>query len=159
MKTLVKTLAVAAFALAGTFVATTAQASAANFNVYFKVHNADTNGNSMILVGTPPATVTGLSTGSTSPGGDNPSTGHATYSDVLPGSGLSKSVQLTFETAGGGGAGVCTFTIKVTNDGSPLGTYFLQFSSDQPRCMVPGSVHSSTGQFTGTTYQLNWQAS
>jgi hypothetical protein len=68
--------------------------------------------------------------------------------------------ELTFETAGGGGAGACTFTLKVTNDGNPLGTYLLQFlSSDPTRCAVPGPARNNTGQFTPSPpYQFNWQS-
>ena len=157
MNNLIKTLAVAAFALAGTFVATTAQASAANFNVYFLVHNDDPT-NSMIFSGTMPSTVAGLGTGSIAPGNNDPAAGHATYSDALPASGFTTSVNLTFETVGGGGSGACTFSISVKNDGNLLG-YLLHFSvTPGSACTVPADQRSTTGQFTSPTYQLTWHS-
>ena len=155
MNNLVKTLAIAAFAAAGAFGVTTAQASASNFNVSFAVQNNDAS-NNMIVSGTIPSTVTGLSTSAISPGANNPASGHATYSDLLP-IGLAKSVSLTFQAQNGGGA--CTFTLAVSKDNNPLGAYLLHFSSDAPsRCTAPADVHSSTGQFTSQTYILSWKS-
>ncbi|HEY0396338.1 MAG TPA: hypothetical protein VGD01_17815 [Candidatus Elarobacter sp.] len=156
MKNLVKTLALAAFALAGAFGATTAQASAANFNVYFAVHNADASA-SMERTGTLPGTITGLSGSSVAAGGNDPSSGHATYSNLLPGLSQTTSATLTYQKVGGGSA--CSFTISVKNDGNPLGAYLLHFTTDAPaRCSVPSDARSATGQFTGQTYVLSWSA-
>lgn len=152
-----KALAVAAFALAAALGITAAQASAANFSVDFKVHNADSSVSMTRITSPLPTTVTGLDPiGEILHGGNDPSTGNAVYSDGLPGLHGSASVSLTYAKFSDQSS-PCTFTIKVKNDGMLLTPYLLEFSNNgTSRCIVPGSARSANGQFTSTVYTLNW---
>ena len=158
MNQLTKTLALAAVVLAGAFGATTAQASAANFNVNFVVQNNDASV-SMIRSGSLPSTVTGPinPASAIAPGGSDPASGYATYSDQLPVLGFSKQVSLAYAKASDG-TQQCTFTIKVTHDGNAQ-PYLLHITSDSARCSVPSSdIRTSDGQFTSQTSLLGWSS-
>lgn len=157
MNRLIKTLALAAFGLAGAFAATTAQASATNFNVSFLVHNGDPSVSMQRVTDPMPTTITGIgSVAAIPPGGNDPSTGNATYSDTLPTLNQTKSVSFVYGQSGGGAN--CTFTIAVSRD-SNVQPYLLHFSTDASACTVPGDVRSSNGQFTSQVYQLTWKSS
>jgi hypothetical protein len=155
---LAKFLALAGLTLGGAFLTTAAQASAANFTVDFAMYNGDST-NSMIRETSPlPSTVTGLINppSAISPGGYDPASSFATYSDGLPAYPGSKSVQLEYENANTLGA-QCTFTIQVKNVGG-TNPYVLHFSvSPTSPCSVPGDQSSSTGLFTGSTSILTWK--
>jgi hypothetical protein len=152
---LVKLLALAGITLGGAFLTTAAQASAANFQVNFAIHNADST-NSMIRATNPlPGGIAGLnSIGAITPGGNDPTTGFATYSLGLPAAGHFTMVSLQYVNTGNS-ADECSFTIKVSNVGG-LNPYLLHFSSDQSRCTVPADQQNATGLFTSTTYVLAW---
>jgi hypothetical protein len=152
---LVKLLALAGITLGGAFLTTAAQASAANFNVSFAIHNADST-NSMIRTTNPlPTGVSGLNPiGAILPAGNDPTTGFATYSAGLPALNRSASVSLEYVNSGNS-ADECTFTIQVSNIGG-LNPYKLHFSSDQARCTVPADQQNSTGTFTSMTSVVNW---
>lgn len=148
-----KALALAAVGAAGILAATVAPAAAANFNVYFAVQNNDSSNNMGIV--NIASTVTGLSGGPISPGALDPSSGHATYSDALPGVGASKNTTFTAEIFSTSSA-QCNFTIKVSHDTNML-PYLAHFSVDQTsRCSVPADQRTSDGQFTATTPVLGW---
>jgi hypothetical protein len=149
-----KALAIATFALAGALGATAVQASAANFNVDFVVKNNDASA-SMIRNTVPaPGTVSSFITPATGipPGGTDPASGYAVYSDVLPG--LNAFKQVSFGYANTVGGGLCTFTLKVSKDSNTL-PYLLHMSATGP-CSVPADVRTSDGQFTSQTYVLSW---
>ncbi|MDB5028125.1 MAG: hypothetical protein JWO66_1814, partial [Candidatus Eremiobacteraeota bacterium] len=157
MNHLTKALALAAITLAGALGLTTAQASAANFNVNFAIKNADSSA-SMIRVGSLPAGVTGLivPAAAISAGGFDPSTGNAVYSAVLPVLGREAHVSLTYANASDGLSNQCTFTIQVKHDANVL-PYLLHFSNvGMSSCTVPADVRTVDGQFTSATYTLNW---
>jgi hypothetical protein len=160
MNRLTKTLALTAVALAGAFGATAAQASAANFTVNFSIHNSDTSV-SMIRVTSPlPSTVTGLidPPSAISPGGSDPASGNAVYSDQLPALGLSKQMSLVYGKASDG-TQQCTFTIKVSHDTNTQQPYLLHYTtSDSARCPVPGDSRSSDGQFPNPTSPPSWSS-
>ena len=149
-----KALALAAVTAAGALAVTVAPAAAANFNVYFAVQNNDASQSMGITsIG---SGITGLGGGPISPGGLDPATGHATYSDALPGLNSSKSTSFTANVYGSPTSSPCMFTIKVSHDSNAL-PYLLQFSVDNTsRCTVPGQVRTSDGQFTAQTYVLGW---
>jgi hypothetical protein len=157
MNHLTKALALAAITLAGALGLTTAQASAANFNVNFAIKNADSSA-SMIRVGSLPAGVTGLivPAAAISAGGFDPATGNAVYSAALPVLFGEAHVSVTYANASDGTSNQCTFTIQVKHESNVL-PYLLHFSNVGPSsCTVPADVRSSDGQFTSTTYTLNW---
>jgi hypothetical protein len=157
MNRFTKTLALAAGVIAGALGATAAQASAANFNVSFALHNLDASA-SMIRVTSPlPAGISGLidPAAAISPGGYDPATGNAAFSLTLPGLGGSSQATLQYANAGNGTSDACNFTIKVSHDFNPT-PYLLHFSVDSSKCGVPADVRSSNGQFTSQTYLLNW---
>jgi len=154
-------LALAAFALAAAFGATTAQASAANFNVSFVMKNVDPSSSvSMIRVTDPlPSTVTGLIAPPAAIArlSFDPNSGNATYSEALPTLTQPRQVSFVYAKAADGSA-PCTFTIKMTRDSNPS-PYLLHFtSSDSARCIVPGDARSSDGQFTSGVYELDWSS-
>jgi hypothetical protein len=154
---LVKLLALAGITLGGAFLTTAAQASAANFNVSFAIHNADTS-ISMIRNTTPlPTGVTGLINppAAISPGNNDPASGFATYSLTLPTAGHPQSTSLQYVNVNNS-LDECTFAIKVSFVTGPM--YLLHFSSDQSRCTVPADQQNSNGIFTGTTSIVNWAA-
>ncbi|HEX3464354.1 MAG TPA: hypothetical protein VHS78_09940 [Candidatus Elarobacter sp.] len=158
MNRLTKTLALAAVVLAGAFGATAAQASANNFNVDFKIHDADASV-SMIRITDPlPSGITGLITPASAiaAGGNDPSTGYAVWSGTLPGLNFSSSVSLVYGRASDGGS-QCTFTMTVKHDSNVL-PYLLTLSESGPACSVStSSARTSDGQFTPSTpYQFNW---
>ena len=151
-------LALSAIVVAGAFAGTAAQASAANVNVQFKVHNADPSA-SMIRSGAPSSYMSGLISpaASIAPGGADPASGFALFSAPAPS--LNNSVQgsVSYANASDGISNLCTFTITVTRNGPA--SYGLSFSvaNNASHCTVPsGSVTNSTGQFTTTTYELDW---
>lgn len=160
MNRITKTLALAAVVLAGAFGATAAQASAANFNVDFKVHNGDST-YSMIRETTPlPTGISGLINppSAIAPGGDDPGTGNAVWTGSLPNLNQSVSVNFGYGRSLDNGA-QCTFTMKITRDSNPS-PYLLQLSASNSACSVsPSSARSADGQFTSTTAVLNWQNS
>lgn len=158
MNRLVKVLALATATLGGAFLTTAAQASAANFNVSFAIHNNDSTYNMIRQTDPLPSGVTGLIKPPTaiSPGNNDPASSFATYSLVLPTVGNSVFVNLKY-SKDTDSTDECTFTIRISNVSGPT-PYELQFMSDQARCTVPSAVYSTNGQFTGTTYILNWQA-
>jgi hypothetical protein len=152
----VKLLALAGITFGGAFLTTAAQASAANFNVSFAIHNADST-NSMIRNTTPlPSGVTGLINPPAAilPGGNDPAAGFATYSAGLPLRGAFASATLQYVNSGNS-ADECTFTIKVSNVGG-VNPYLLHFASDQARCTVPADQQNASGVFTSTTSVVNW---
>ncbi|MEA2688815.1 MAG: hypothetical protein QOD51_1422 [Candidatus Eremiobacteraeota bacterium] len=155
----IKALALAAFALAAALGATTAQASAANFTVNFKVQNADTNSaNSMIRTSALPSTVTGLITPAASIASlsFDPNSGTASYGDALPALGTSKSVDITYALAADGVSSPCTFTILVGHDSNLVQPYYVHFSNNGvSRCVVPGDARSSNGAFAGS-FTVSW---
>ncbi|HTD36003.1 MAG TPA: hypothetical protein VK669_00710 [Candidatus Limnocylindrales bacterium] len=157
MNRITKTLALAAVVLAGAFGATAAQASAADFQVNFKVQNNDASV-SMIRITDPlPTGVNGLikPPSAIAAGGADPATGNATWTGQLPGLNTSVSVSLTYGRASDNGA-QCTFTMKITHD-TNSNPYLLEFSvSPSSPCAVPGPVRTSNGQFTAQTYALGW---
>ena len=151
-----KALALAAFALAAALGATATQASANNFTVNFKFKNADPL-LSMIRTSSLPSTVTGLINppASIASLAFDPNSGNATYSDLLPGLGSSKHVDITYAQSDGV-SNLCTFTITVSRDNN-VQPYLLQFSKTaNTNCVVPtGTSRSSNGVFTGT-FELDW---
>ena len=151
-------LALSAIVVAGAFAGTAAQASAANVTVNFKVHNADASA-SMIRSGAPSSGISGLIDPAAAilSGGDDPATGFALFS--LPAPNVNNSVHgtVSYANASDGISNLCTFTITVTRGG--LSSYTLSFSvsNNTSHCTVPGgTVINSTGQFTNTTYELDW---
>jgi hypothetical protein len=155
MNRTLKALAIAAVALAGAFGATAAQASAANFNVNFAIKNNDSSA-SMIRLGTLPGSITGLPNpaGAVGPGGFDPSSGNAVWSDGLPAPGGFKQVSLVYVNAGDQSSNQCTFTFKVSRDSNVL-PYLLHITATSP-CSAPADARTSDGQFTGQTYIPNW---
>lgn len=152
-----KILALAAVTLGGAFLTTAAQASAANFNVSFAIYNADTNSKSMIRQTNPlPTGVSGLIAppSAISPASYDPASGFGTFTGRLPTPSTPVSVQLQY-SRDTDSSDECTFSITVSNVGG-LTPYLLHFTSDHSRCTVPGDVYSATGQFTTTTYLMNW---
>ena len=153
---IVKILALAGITLGGAVLSTSSQALAANFQVNFAVHNGDST-NSMIRATDPlPAGVAGLikPPSAISPGNNDPATANATYIGGLPLPGAHASVNLQYVNTGNS-ADECTFSIEVRNVGG-VNPYLLHFSSDQSRCTVPGDQQNANGQFTSTTYVLDW---
>jgi hypothetical protein len=151
-----KALAIAAFALAGALGATAVQASAANFNVDFLVKNNDAAA-SMIRATVPaPSTISGLITpaAAISPGGTDPASGFAVYSDALPSVGALKQVSLSYTNASDGISNSCTFVLRVSKDTNAL-PYLLHIVATAP-CTAPADVRSSDGQFTAQAYVLSW---
>ena len=151
-----KALAIATFALAGALGATAVQASAANFNVDFAIKNADPSA-SMIRVGSLPSTISGLPNPAVAvgPGGLDPATANAVYSDALPGLNQFKSVSLTYANASDRISNPCTFTFKVSKDGGML-PYLLHITADHTSCTAPADVRTSDGQFTASVYVPTW---
>ena len=149
-------LALSAIVVAGAFAGTAAQASA-NVNVAFKIHNADPSA-SMIRSGAPDTGITGLISPAASvlAGGDDPASGSASFSLPAPTLGNDVHASVSYANASNGLDNLCTFTIKVSHTG-PV-SYTVHFSADQhsTNCSVPSDVTNSTGQFTSTTYALNW---
>ena len=150
-------LALSAIVVAGAFAGTAAQASA-NVNVNFKVHNADASA-SMIRSGAPSSGISGLINPAAAilPGGDDPATGFALFSLPPPSVGNAVSGSVSYANASDGVSNICTFTITVTR--TALSSYSLTFGvgNNNSHCTVPsGTVNSSTGQFTSTTYELDW---
>lgn len=158
MKDMTKALALAALALAGAFLGTAAQASAANFNVSFAVKNNDASP-AMIRTSAIPSGVTGLinPAAAISAGGTDPASGFATWSGPLPALHASAQVSLTY-TQSDGVSSPCTFTMTIAHDTNSQ-PYLLQFSNGGvSRCTVPASVRSADGQFTNQTYVLGWSS-
>ena len=157
MNRITSLLALSAIVVAGAFAGTAAQASAANVNVQFKLHNADPSAN-MIRSGALPSTISGLinPAASIAPGSDDPASGFALFSAPIPGVNNSVSASLTYVNANDGFSNGCTFTITVTRNG--VASYNLSFSvvNGSSHCTVPGSVNNTNGQFTNTTYLLDW---
>jgi hypothetical protein len=151
-----KALALAAFALAGILGATAGQASAANFNVNFAIKNADPSA-SMLRIGSLPATITGLPNpaGAVGPGGLDPSTGHAVYSDALPTQTQPRFVSLVYANAFDGTSNQCTFTFKVSKDSNVL-PYLLHITANGGSCAVPADARTADGQFTSQVYVPTW---
>jgi hypothetical protein len=150
-------LALSAIVVAGAFAGTAAQASA-NVNVNFKVHNADSSA-SMIRSGAPSSGISGLINPAAAilPGGDDPATGFALFS--LPPPSLNNSVQgtVSYANASDGISNLCTFTITVTRTAPSSYQLVFSVSNNTSHCTVPsGTVNNSTGQFTSTTYELDW---
>jgi len=156
MNRTLKALALATFALAGALGATAVQASAANFNVDFAIKNNDTSA-SMIRVGSLPSTISGLPNPAVAvgPGGLDPGTGNAVYSDALPALNQTKSVSLTYANASDGISNPCTFTFHVKKDSNVL-PYLLHVTPDHPSCTAPADVRTSDGQFTASVYVPTW---
>jgi hypothetical protein len=142
----------------GAFLTTAAQASAANFNVSFAIHNNDSTFNMIRQTSPLPSGVTGLinPAAAISPGNNDPATGNATFSRMLPSPGGSAQTSLVY-SKDTDSTDFCTFTIKVTNVGGSL-PYLLHFSSDQTRCTVPADQSTANGQFTASTAILSWKA-
>jgi hypothetical protein len=157
MNRLGKILALAAATLGGAFLTTAAQASAANFNVSFAIHNNDSTFNMIRQTVPEPSGVTGLIVppSAISPGSNDPATGFATFSRMLPSPGNYQQVSLAY-AKDTDPTDFCTFTIKVSNVGGSL-PYLLHFSSDQARCTVPADQSTANGQFTGSTALLSWK--
>ena len=153
-----KILALAAVTFGGAFLTTAAQASAANFNVSFAIHNNDSTFNMIRQTSPLPSGVTGLinPAAAISPGNNDPATGFATYSLPLPGIGGEVHTSLVY-SKDTDSTDFCTFTIQVKNVGG-LSPYVLHLSSDQTRCTVPADTSSANGQFTSSTSLLNWKA-
>jgi hypothetical protein len=149
-------LALSAIVVAGAFAGTAAQASA-NVNVQFKVHNADTSA-SMIRSGTTSAYISGLINppASIAPGGNDPASGFALFSAPTPNVNGSVQGSVSYANASDGISNFCTFTITVTR--TAFSSYSLSFSvaNNASHCAVPGGVVNTTGQFTSTTYELDW---
>jgi hypothetical protein len=158
MNRLVKVLALAGATLGGALLTTAAQASAANFSVSFAIHNNDSTYNMIRQTVPEPSGVTGLivPASAISPGNNDPATGFATYSGPLPSVGNPAYVYLKY-SKDTDSSDACTFKLTVSNVGG-LTPYLMHFVVDQSRCTVPADVYSSNGQFTSTTYLLNWQA-
>ena len=157
MNRTLKALALASFALAAALGATAVQASAANFTVNFAIKNNDASA-SMIRTGSLPSTITGLPNppSAVGPGGSDPSSGYAVYSDVLPRNATDfKSVSLIYANASDGVSNPCTFTFKVSKDSNVL-PYLLHISADRAGCTTPADVRTSDGQFTSAVYTPAW---
>jgi hypothetical protein len=156
MNRTLKALALASFALAGALGATAVQASAANFTVDFAIKNNDASA-SMIRVGSLPATISGLPNpaGAVGPGGFDPSSGNAVYSDALPALNQFKHVNLVYANALDGISNQCTFVFKVSKDTNAL-PYLLHITATSP-CTAPADARSSDGQFTSQVYTPFWQ--
>ncbi len=147
--------ALAALAVGGALAANTAPAAAyTSFSVSFAIKNNDASA-SMIRTSSIPTGVTGLPNPASaiSPGGTDPS-GFATYSLAYPGPGFSRSVSLSYANALDNSS-ACSYTIKVTENSTT--SFTLHITSDSNRCAVPADVSNGDGQFTSTTYFLNWQ--
>jgi len=158
MNRLVKVLALAAATFGGAFLTTAAQASAANFNVSFAIHNNDATYNMIRQTDPLPSGVTGLIKPPTaiSPGNSDPASSFATFSLPLPSLHASEQAPLVY-SKDTDSTDFCTFTIQVKNVGGAL-PYVLHISSDQSRCTVPADQYSTTGQFTSSTSFLVWKA-
>jgi hypothetical protein len=151
-------LALSAIVVAGAFAGTAAQASATNVNVQFKMHDADSSA-SMIRSGAPSAGISGLidPAASISPGNDDPANAYALFSLPIPNVFSSVQGTVSYANASDGFSNLCTFTITVQRNGPT--SYALSFSvaNNASHCTVPsGSVNNTNGQFTGTTYVLDW---
>ena len=158
MNRLVKVLALAGVTLGGAFLTTAAQASAANFNVSFAIHNNDSTYNMIRQTSPLPSGVTGLinPAAAISPGNNDPATSFATFSGMPPG--LNHSVQTSLVySKDTDSTDYCTFTIQVKNVGGSL-PYVLHIFSDQSRCTVPADQYSADGQFTSSTSVVAWRS-
>ena len=151
-------LALSAIVVAGAFAGTAAQASAANVSVNFKLYDADPSA-SMIRSGAPSSGISGLidPVAAILPGNDDPASGFALFS--LPAPNVNSSVHgtVSYANASDGVSNLCMFTITVTRNS--ISSYSLTFSAanNSSHCTVPsGTVNSTTGQFTNTTYELDW---
>jgi hypothetical protein len=156
---LAKFLALAGLTLGGAFLTTAAQASAANFTVDFAIYDADSTYNMIRQTSPLPTGVSGLinPASAISPGGYDPASGSvATFTGPLPTSGHPAQASLVY-SKDTDSTDACTFTVTVSYVGGPT-PYELQFSASPSRCTVPGSVYSTNGQFTSTTYLLDWKA-
>ena len=158
MNRLVKLLALAAATLGSAFLTTAAQASAANFNVSFAIHNNDSTYNMIRQTSPLPSGVTGLinPAAAISPGNNDPATSFGTFSGPLPALHNSEQASLVY-SKDTDSSDFCTFTIQVKNVGGSL-PYVLHFTSDQTRCTVPADQNSANGQFTSSTSFLDWTA-
>jgi hypothetical protein len=149
-------LALSAIVVAGAFAGTAAQASA-NVSAVFKIHNADASA-SMIRSGAADSGIAGLISPAASilAGGDDPASGSASFSLPTPLIGGEVHASVSYANASNGVDNLCTFTIKVSR--TAFASYTLHVSADQhnTNCGVPSDVTNSTGQFTATTYALNW---
>jgi hypothetical protein len=150
--------ALAALAVGGALAASTAPAAAyTSFNVSFAAKNNDGSA-SMIRTS---ALGTGLSglinpPAAISPGGTDPASGFATFSLPYPGVGHSSTASLLYVNAADNASNACTYTIKVTENSTT--SFTLHFTTTAAtRCSVPADVSNGDGQFTSTTYVLNWQ--
>lgn len=150
-------LALSAIVVAGAFAGTAAQASAANVNVQFKVHNADTSA-SMIRSGTTSTYMSGLINppASIAPGGDDPATGFALFSAPTPAVNNSVSGSVSYAKASDGLSSRCTFAITVTRNGVSSYALSFQLLTNSGHCAVPAGGTNTNGQFTTTTYELDW---
>ena len=150
-------LALSAIVVAGAFAGTAAQASATNVNVDFKVHNADASA-SMIRMGTTSSTISGLINPAASilPGGDDPASGFALFSAAAPNVGAFVQGTLSYANANDRISNECTFTITITHPSVNLYNLHFAVSPSSP-CDVPADVTSGAGQFTASTYVLNWR--
>ncbi len=151
-------LALSAIVVAGAFAGTAAQASAANVNVDFKIHNADGSANSMIRSGAPDTGISGLISpaAAISPGNDDPASGFALFSLPEPSQGNFVKASVSYANANDGLSNLCKFTIEVSH--TAPNTYKLHYSlvQNNAHCSVPGDQTNANGQFTTTTYALNW---
>jgi hypothetical protein len=149
--------ALAALAVGGALAANTAPAAAfTSFSVSFAIKNNDGTA-SMIRTSSLPAGVTGLPNPAqaVSPGGTDPASSFATYSLPYPGPAQTRSISLSYANASDQSS-ACTYTISVKETSST--SFTLHFTTTDPsRCAVPGDVTNGDGQFTSTTYILNWQ--
>ncbi len=118
MNRLTKVLALAGLTLGGAFLTTAAQASAANFNVSFAIHNNDTSASMIRQTDPLPSGVTNLRTPpvAISPGGNDPASGFATFSLTLPLLGQNSHVSVAYANYADP-TDFCTFTIEVKNIG------------------------------------------
>ena len=150
-------LALSAIVVAGAFAGTAGQASASNVNVNFKVHNADGLSQSMIRSGAPSSYMSGLINPAAAilPGGDDPASGFALFSAPAPPVNTSVFGSVSYANAIDGVSNLCTFTITVTRN---ISSYTLGFSAlnNASHCTVPLTATNSNGQFTSTTYELDW---
>jgi hypothetical protein len=150
-------LALSAIVVAGAFAGTAAQASAANVNVQFNVHDADASA-SMIRVGAPSAGITGLISpaASISPGSDDPASGFALFSVPIPNVNQSVQGSVSYANANDGFSDLCTFTITVTRTAPAAYTLSFSVAQTTAHCSVPAGASNSNGQFTTATYRLDW---
>ena len=151
-------LALSAIVVAGAFAGTAAQASAANVNVDFKVHNADASA-SMIRSGAPSSDD---QRADQSGGGDlarrrrSGERVRAVLRCRAPAVGGSVSGSGSYANASDGVSNLCTFTITVTRTGAERRTSaFLSRRRTARRAACRPTCTNSDGQFTSTTYALD----